>query len=83
MDTKWVLTSTTMWGAFITGLTASLPSVNTFLQYFTGYSIEPDWVAALNEGVKSIIMGVGALVGLAMVIYGRFTADKPLTVLPK
>lgn len=80
---KWVLNSLTMWGAFITGLTASLPSLNVFLQYFFDFSIEPDWLTALNDGVKNAIMGVGSIAGLGMVVWGRWNAKAELTAKPK
>lgn len=80
---KWVLNSLTMWGAFITGLTASLPSLNLFLTYFFDFSIEPDWLTTLNDGVKNAIMGVGAITGLGMVVWGRWTAKTALKLAPK
>jgi len=79
---KWVLNSLTMWGAFVTAISASLPSLNTFIVFFFGdnWSIEPGWVEAMDSGVKAVIQGVGALVGLVMVVYGRWTAKAELTV---
>jgi hypothetical protein len=82
-SSKWVLNSLTMWGAFITAVSASLPSLNVFMTYFFDWSIEPGWVEGINDGVKNLIMGVGSIVGIVMVVYGRWVATAPLKMLPK
>lgn len=80
---KWVVDSLTMWGAFVTAISTSIPSINTFIVFFFGdnWSIEPGWVEALNDGVKSVVMGVGSIVGLVMIVAGRWRAKKPLSLM--
>lgn len=78
---KWVVDSLTMWGTAVTGVSAALPSINSFTSYFFDFSIEPGWVEALNEGVKAAVMGVGSIVGVVMIVAGRWRAKKPLSLM--
>lgn len=81
---KWVAWSLGIWGAVVTALTAALPAFNAMLVFFFGvdWSIEPAWIAALDENVKMVITGVGGIIGVVMMFWGRWRAKAPLTLLP-
>jgi len=80
---KWVIWSVTMLGAAVVAITNVLPSLNGLLGLvWPGHTIEPSWVADFGTYAKATIEGIGGLIGLGTVIYGRFIAKRPLTLLP-
>jgi hypothetical protein len=83
---KWVIWSTTMIGTAMVTITGVLPAVNAMLMMWLGpdYSFEPGWVAAIGEGLKATIAGLGSLVGVVMIIKARWfkVVSQPLTLLP-
>lgn len=80
---KWVVWSVTMLGAAVVAVTNVLPSVNGLLGLvWPGHSIEPSWITDFGTYATKTIEGVGGLIGLVMVIYGRLVAKQPLTLLP-
>ena len=79
MYTKWFAKSVTMWGAFVTALTAVLPVIGAMF----GWTFVPADFAMLGKGGSDMINGIGSLIGFAMIVYGRFNATVPLSVAPK
>ena len=78
---KWILRSMTIWGVIVTSLTAGIPAINPLLNWMFGWHIELEWVTNLDQGVRTVLSGLGAIVGTIMTIYGRMGADKKLTLL--
>lgn len=74
MKSKWVAKSLTIWG----GIVAALPGIFMVL----GQNID---IGGLAEAGNAVIQGIGIIVGLAMVVVGRFRANKgtPVTLKPK
>lgn len=84
MDTqpKWIVWSITAIGGAVGFLTAGLPAINAALNYFFHFTIEPDMISQLGEGLKAALGGLGAVASIVMVLYGRYRATQPVTLLP-
>lgn len=74
MKTKWVAKSLTVWG----GVVAALPGIFVML----GWDVNIDGVEAAGVG---IINGASVIIGLVMVVVGRFRANRgtPVTLKPQ
>ncbi|HKJ73895.1 MAG TPA: hypothetical protein VKA19_07240 [Alphaproteobacteria bacterium] len=75
---KFFLKSKTVWGVMITFLTTAWGPINSFL----GLDIGVDMITTFGQQGTQVIQAVGAFVGTAMVIWGRFAARDKLTMKP-
>jgi hypothetical protein len=73
---KFFLRSKTIWGALIM-------LVNPTLSMFGIDSLPADQLASLSDHVLAAMDNLSTIVGLVLVIYGRFTAKDNVKALPK
>lgn len=83
---KWLGRSTTIWGALI-ALAATAYQVVGPIADAVGVTVPvtPEDIAAASHAGSAILSGVGAAVGLALTIWGRFKAGRiaqPISVVP-
>jgi hypothetical protein len=70
---QWAAKSLTVWGAIIATLTGIIPAVNAL---FPGFDLSPDWIANLDEGMKTLISAVGMVVAVALVMIDRISGKE-------
>jgi lysozyme family protein len=71
---KWWGHSLTIWGAIVTTLATVLPALGPVI----GIDISGEMVRELGDQLARAVQAVGGLVGIAMTVYGRFRATRPL-----
>lgn len=67
-DYKSMWQSSTIWGAIITLVAASLT--------FFGIKLAPEEQQAALDGTMQVVGGIGQIIGLGMVVLGRIRATK-------
>lgn len=78
MQSKWIGTSLTIWGAIMTALSSFGPVFGPLI----GLDIQPSEINQLGTTGTQLIQATGSLIGLVMVVVGRIRAKGPATVLP-
>ena len=74
---KWIGKSWTIWGGIIAAASAAAPIISAI----TGADITAEDVNQVGAGVANVAQGIGGLVGLLMVFYGRLRKDSAPVVL--
>ena len=75
---KWIGNSVTIWGVVVTMLTTVVPVIARA----TGIDLPAQLVQDLGTQVTAVLQSIGALIGLAMTIFGRVRATQPLVLTP-
>jgi hypothetical protein len=84
MGNQWIAKSLTIWGAIITILTAVVPAIGLMFPDVAKV-MTPEWLATLSQSGQTIITGVGALIGVVLIVFDRLSGNtaKTLTLRPE
>lgn len=71
---KWWAESITIWGTIVTGMSTILPLIGPFV----GLDVSAEMIDAFGAQVAQLLQVIGGLIGMAMTVYGRLRATRPL-----
>jgi hypothetical protein len=75
-DSKWWLSSKTMWGTLITAAATVIPVLGPAV----GIVLPADLITSFGDQVMTAAQALAGLFGTALAIYGRLKADTPLAL---